>query len=86
MSAPEIHISPSCLRAQKISLHKKGAPIGAPQFPLAAAAATIVSGTTATTAVAEEQEQNDDPPPVVIQAAAQTVIIVTHKIYLQDFC
>ena len=64
---------------------EKGAPIGAPHFPLAAAAAAIIPCAAATAAVAEQQDQNDDPPPVVVQAAANTVIIVAHKIYLQIF-
>ena len=67
---------------------KKGAPIGAPHFALAAAAAIVVAAAAAVVAapqsvaaaVAEQDDQQDDPADV---AAAE--IIVTHNTYLQVF-
>ena len=65
---------------------KKGAPIGAPHFALAAAAAIVVAATAAVVAapqsvaaaVAEQDDQQDDPADV---AATETVI--KHKEYLR---
>ena len=66
---------------------KKGAPVGAPNFCLAAAATIVVAAAVVAAeqaviaaAIAEQDDQQDDPAQV---AAAE--IVVTHITYLQKF-